>query len=514
MTAGKVNTRSGLAVLIGAAMTLAACAGPSTTVGESSSGVIDHAVISYPSASQSALDPAKAVVPVDLEVLDLINGKLFQTDAKGAVQPDLALSATPSDDLTTWTVKLRPGQKFSDGSDLTSKDVVATFLREKSVPGNVVSAFTNPLKTVTAPDDTTAVFTFSQPFPDFEGYTSTGVYGCVYPAGKVGDPASFKNPVTAGRYKVASPWTGGKIQLTVNPNYWAGRPQITNLTVETITDPNSAISQLQSGQVNFAANLPSTYVSRLDGTSGVTVGKVEAYGFFDIRMNNAKGPLSDINLRKAISAAIDRPALVSAIFGDKDTPTSGFWPAQMAGHNPSAPTAVDLAAAKKYLAASAYPNGTNLTLMYSDQDMPFESQAALLVQSQLQKIGITLTMQSVDVSTLVSHLTAGTYDLNLGANAALGNIPGRLAEAALQGGGSINAEFTGYDSAPMKALIAKLSASSGAEAKNYQDQIEQQFTQDAPFAVWAPRIQLVASTLPQNAFMLTGAGSVVGMLAK
>jgi peptide/nickel transport system substrate-binding protein len=499
------------------ALALAGCsATAASTTGSTSdpAKAIDHAVISYPSASQNALDPAKTLVPVDGEVLDLINGKLFKVKADGSTEPDLAESATPSADLSSWTVKLRDGLKFSDGSALTSADVVATALRNKAVPGNTISAFTDPLQTVVASDPSTAVFTFSGPFPDFVAYSASAGYGAVYPASKVNDESSYKDPVTAGRYMVESPWSGGKIELTANPNYWGGAPAITKLTVETITDPNSAISQLQSGQVNYAANLPFNYISHLDGSGGVKAATVKNDGFFDIRMNNATGPLADKNLRKAVAAAIDRAALVKAAFGDKNTPQAGFWPPQMAGYDADAPTAVDLDAAKKYLAASKYPDGTNLTLVYSDQDMPFESQLALLVQDQLKKIGITLTLQSVDVSTLISHLTDATYDLNFGANDAPGNVPGRLAEAALLGDGSIKAEFTGYNSPDMNALIAKMDASSGDASKDFQQQIGKLFTEDTPFVVWAPRIQLAATNLPEDVFTLTSTGTVIGTLSK
>jgi peptide/nickel transport system substrate-binding protein len=503
-----------LAVVAAAGMlALAGCSGSAGAAGSSSTAVT-HAVISYPSASQNALDPAKVLVPVDVEVLDLINGKLFKTTASGGTQPDLALSATPNADLTVWTVKLRSGLKFSDGSPLTAKDVAASQMRNKAVPGNTISAFTTPLKTVVAQDALTAVFTFSIPFPDFKAYTAGAGYGAVYPAADVNNEASYKDPVTAGRYKVVTPWSGGKIQLAANPDYWGGAPAITDLTVETITDPNSAVSQLQSGQINYAANLPSNYISQLKTTGKVHSTTVKADGFFDIRLNNATGPLADKNLRKAVSAAIDRPALVKAAFGSTNTAQSGFWPQQMLGYDPSSPTAVDLTAAKKYLAASKYPNGTKLTLLYSDQDMPFESQLALLVQSQLAKINVTVTLQSVDVSTLISHLVAGTYDMNFGANDAPGNIPGRLAEAALLGNGSIKAEFTGYNSPTMNSLIAGLDVSSGTASKDYQDKIGKLFTEDAPFVVWAPRIQLSATNLSSKDFMLTSTGTVIGNLHK
>jgi peptide/nickel transport system substrate-binding protein len=471
---------------------------------------VEKATVSLPAPPQS-LDPTRTVTASDRAIFSLTNGTLFRTETDGKIVPSLAESITYNTDFSEADVKLKSGLKFSDGSSLTAADVAATFKRHKEEKGSVLGALMNRIETVEAKDDLTAHFKFTGPFPSFGDFSSAGSYGIYPAAGLAKGDDFFVEPVTSGPYRFTSTWASNKISMTANENYGGGpKPAIGNITLTIIEDANSAVSQLQSGQVDYAGDLPPSFMRQLNGAQGITTSAIPVYGFYDLRMWNQTGPFADPNMRNAVSAALNRQAIVRAIWGDVNQPQSGFWPPTMAFHDPKQSTTADLAAAKAYLAKTNCANGCKIRLMYSDQDFAFSSQLALMVQNQLKQIGISVQIERLDAPTLIQRLRAGDYDLAPGAMAASANIPDQLLGNALLGTGPLKAEFTGYNSDEMNKLVDAVDRSSGEERAAAAKKLGDLFNTDRPYAVLAPWVRGAASRLAPDVISLQGTGIVVG----
>jgi len=495
-----------------ATLALAACAGgTSTTASGSSAGgelqPVDAATVSLPAPTQS-LNPTASVSATDRASYSLINGTFFRVNAKGEVDPDLAEDITFNDDFTTASVKLRSGLKFSDGTPLTAADAAATWQYWLGAQGSVLGSVTGRVASVEAPDDTTVNFTFKGPFPSFREASANPGLG-VFPAASVANQDFYKQPVTSGPYRVVSPWASNKLQLEANDNYWGPKPLVHSLTLTVIEDANSAVSQLQSGQVDFAGDLPPNFVSQIKDTPGVTVSNTPVFGFYDIRMWNQSGPFKDPNMRQAVSNAIDREAIVKSIWGDGNQPQAGFWPRTMDGYDDSVPVKRDLNKAKELLAKTDCADGCTVRMMYSDQEFPFSSQLALLVQDQLKDVGITVQLEKLEAATLISRLKAGDYDLVPGAMSGPVGIPDQILANALLSTGALKAEFTGYASPAMDQLIAQADASSGDQRGEALSAIEKQYAEDRPLLTYATWVRGTATTLPEGLIQITGAGLVV-----
>ena len=473
--------------------------------------LVEEATVSLPAPAQS-FDPTKTVTATDRAAFSLMNGTLFAQQIDGTIVPGLAASIEYNADFTEATVTLKPDLKFSDGSPLTAADVAATFTRHMGVEGSVLGAMMGRIAGVEATDEHTAHFTFKGPFPSFGDFASAGSYG-IYPAsGLEKGEEFFLNPVTSGPYKIASTWASNKLELVANENYGGGaQPAITNLTLTVIEDANSAVGQLQSGQVDYAGDLPPSFMLQLQGAPGLTVSSVPVYGFYDLRMWNQSGVFADPNMRNAVSAALDRDVIVRSIWGDTNR-LAGFWPQSMAFYDPSQSTARDLDAAKAYLAKTECASGCQVRLMYSDQEFAFSSQLALIVQNQLKDVGIDVQLERLDASTLIQRLRAGDYDMVPGAMASAANIPDHLLGNALLGTGSLKAEFTGYNSEAMDALIARVNQTSGEERAAAAAEIGALFAEDRPYAILAPWVRGAATSLPEGTVSLVGTGIVVGGL--
>lgn len=501
---------TGLAFAGAAALVLAGCSGggstsdasTGTSVEQWDGSAIPTAVISLPAPSQS-FDPTATVSATDRVASALMNTSLFLTLPDGTVEPGLADAVEFNDDLTTATVTLREAN-FSDGSPITAEDVAATFTRHLGIEGSTIASTTDRIESVTALDEGTVEFVFPAPYPSFEG--QAGVLA-IYPAAAMADAeAYFANPtVTSGQYTISDGWSSNRLELEANPEYWDGAPAVDHVTFNIIEDANSAISQLQSGQVDFAGDLAPNFITQIQGTPGIDVLMSDVYGFYDVRLQNLHGPFSDENVRKAANAALDRDQIVTSIWGENNSPQAGFWPEGMEGHDASKSTAQDLDAAREFLAGTECESGCSVSMMYSDQDFPFSGQLALMVQAQLAEIGITVELEKLDASTMIDRLFAADFDMVPGAMASTGNIPDPLLANALDGNGFLKAEFTGYNSPEMNDLIAIVGRDGGAERSAAVTDIEALFSEDQPYVTLAPWVRGSASTLPAGAFQLVGA---------
>lgn len=501
---------TGLAIVGAVALVLAGCSGggdnpttqPSGSTGEWDGSAIPTAVISLPAPNQS-FDPTATVSATDRVASALMNTSLFLTLPDGTVEPGLAESVEYNDDLTAATVTLREAS-FSDGSPITAEDVAATFTRHLGVEGSTIASTTDRIGSVTATDESTVEFVFPNPYPSFEG--QAGVLA-IYPAAGMADAdAYFASPtVTSGQYTITDGWASNRLELQANPEFWGGAPAVDHVTFTIIEDANSAISQLQSGQVDFAGDLAPNFITQIQSADGIEVLMSDVYGFYDLRLQNLHGPFADADVRKAVNAALDRDQIVTAIWGENNSPQSGFWPEGMAGHDDSKSTARDLDAARELLAGTECENGCSVEMMYSDQDFPFSGQLALMVQAQLAEVGITVELEKLDASTMIDRLFAADFDMVPGAMASTGNIPDQLLANALNGKGFLKSEFTGYDSAEMNELIAIVNRDGGDERAAAIVDIEELFSIDQPYVTLAPWVRGSASTLPAGAFQLVGA---------
>jgi peptide/nickel transport system substrate-binding protein len=506
----------GLAALaaVGAiSLALAACAGPSASTSPEPSGTawdgspIPSAVISL-AAQTSSFDPTATVSATDRATSSLLSTSLFVLDENGDTVPGLAENVEYNDDFTAATVTLRDAQ-FSDGSPITAEDVAATINRHKSVQGSRIASTTNRIDTVTATDDKTLEFTFPTPYPSFEG--QAGLLA-IYPAAAMADAENyFTAPtVTSGQYTISEGWASGKLEMDANPNFWGGPPAVEHVTFTIIPDGNSALSQLQAGQVDFAGDLAPNFITQVAGTNGVEIEMTPVYGFFDLRLQNTRGPFADANVRKAANAAIDREAIVAAIWGEYNVPQAGFWPVGTEGYDDSIPVEQDLDAAKEFLTGTECESGCDVTMVYSDQDFAFAGQLALMVQQQLEEIGMNVTLEQVDGATLVDRLFAADYDIVPGAMASASNTPDQLLSNALLGTGPLKSEFTGYNSETMNELVVGVTSTTGDDRKAAEAAVEEQFAEDQPFATLAPWVRGSATKLPDGVFALVQSGARMG----
>lgn len=417
------------------------------------------------------LDPSAASSTATWAGIYALFESLVVTGATGPVM-QLAASAESNNDATEWTVKLRDGAKFSDGSAVTAKDVLASFqfTSDSQMLGSALASI--DMKKSSANDDNTVVFMLQQPRADFvESVLAKS--SLVF---KDGDPAKG---VGSGPYVLENGSAADGWSFTANEHFPTEKRISDTLEVRVIGDADARIRAVNSGEVDLALDLPVVAAKTLtDGAEIWTYGPSDAknLGLF---LNTSMAPFNDVNARRAFKLAIDREKLAKTIFdghgqpGD-DVPGKGMesYPKNLAAER-------DVDKAKKLFAAAKVKE---LTLTTADVS-PGMNDAAHLIAEQLKEAGVTVTVDERDASSYYSDMP-GLMKLPLFATY-LQNFP---TEYGLQFTSGTNGTFnlSGWGkNAEWDAKLAKIGATvDDAERTKLVDELAATYADDGGTVLW------------------------------
>ena len=330
-----------------------------------------------------------------------------------------------SDDGLTYTFTLRKGVHFSNGTELTTKDVKYTFERMFTPSTGALSTYmynmiagakemlageATELSGFKAIDDYTFEITLTQPFSCFTKNLGI-VYASIFPADAceaAGDDWGIGTLIGTGPY-VLGEHDNSSVTLTKNENYWGSEPHFDQIVVTLFDDENTKLMAFENGDLDLC-QVPTDLYLQYQGTE--TAEKFHKYNplgtvFLSINLsdeyNGAPNPLSDVRVREAISMAIDRETLVEFIDNGLGTVATGTVNHQQLGYVAREPYAYDPEGAKALLAEAGYPDGVTFTATIRSTDQPDMIQ----VQSDLAQAGITMNLELVDAATWTSRRNAG-----------------------------------------------------------------------------------------------------------
>jgi len=301
-------------------MMLAACGGSSTTTTANRATTLR--VLSAPGQPNPDLfNPFyNTNQGGDFGAQGLLYEELYFTNLyNGQTTPWLASSYTYSSDLTQLTFVIRPGVKWNDGQALTSADVVFTFNLMKAHPALDQNGVMPLIKSVSAPDSSTVLFTLQH--ADSTALFRIGDQVFIVPqhvwANISGDPAKFandSNPVGTGPYTL-SHYDPNLVTYQRNPNYWGTKPQVQTIQIPSIKDNTTAITDMIQGKLDWMGtgwnpDYDPLYTQK-DPQHNRTF--FAASNTVMLYLNLQKAPFNNLLVRKAISAAINRDQLPQGV---------------------------------------------------------------------------------------------------------------------------------------------------------------------------------------------------------
>lgn len=315
---------------------------------------------------------------------------LFRLTDEGEVENLLAQDVKTSDDGLTVTVTLRDGVTFHSGKALTSADVQASVeaVTAEDSQSARKSSFA-VIESIETPDEQTVVFHLNDRSISFV-YNLSYVWIVNSEATDLLTTEDGTGPYTLDEWK-----RGSSLSLTRWDDYW-GEPA-TNAGVEFnyFTDATAQNNALQTGKLDLITSVQSPdLLEQFEGNADYTISAGDSTTKEVLAFNDRVEPFSDPLVRKAITSAIDREKLLSAIWGDYGTligsmvPPTDPWYEDLTGVNPYDPEL-----AKRQLAEAGYADGFAFTLDTPSYDP--HPVVAEFVQSELAKVGVTVTINTI-----------------------------------------------------------------------------------------------------------------------
>ncbi|MFV2044622.1 MAG: ABC transporter substrate-binding protein [Anaerolineales bacterium] len=321
-----------------------------------------------------------AIVPETLDPLEAPSGQsiamtmyeslTFFNGATGEIEPLLAESWEVPDP-TTYIFHLRQGAQFSNGEPFNADAVVFTYeFNQASELGNRMWSW-QTVASVEKVDEYTVKITTTEPDPVF--LKRMGIpHATIYPpqhAGEVGYDGLSTDPIGTGPFMFKEWVRGDKVVYEANPDYW-GRPGVAGVETvvwKSIPETSSRIAALEAGEIDIALNVPPTQMGVLMDQPDLTVSRALGTGVFYVMFDNVSSgigtPLEDARVRQALIYAIDRQAIIDAVFRGQGVVLSTLIGPLQFGNNPDlAPIPYDPAKAQELLTAAGYPNGFEISM--------------------------------------------------------------------------------------------------------------------------------------------------------
>lgn len=379
------------------------------------------------------LDPVLNDANVDIWVLTNLFDTLLQPSADGkSVNPGLATDYKIADDGLTFTLTLRKGTKFSDGSPITVDDVKWSLNRAKDPKEGIWNFILESVDTIETKGDDTVILHLKHPDPTLAAGLATFNTGIMpmkqfeATAGATEDDkakAFAEHPIGSGPFMFDSWQRGTQMVIKRNPYYWQmgedGKPlpYLDEVDFPVIPDDATRILKLQAGEVDGAELIPYARVAELKNDPNLNMELYPSTKVTFLTMNvrpklkdGSDNPLSNVQVRQALNYAVDKKALAKIVTYDVGTPVVSFMSSAtplVSGDGPAYP--YDPAKAKDLLAKSGLTNiqVSCLALAGSADDTAILS----TVQQMWAQVGVKLNIEQVDNATRTARYRAGDFSM-------------------------------------------------------------------------------------------------------
>jgi ABC-type transport system substrate-binding protein len=342
---------------------------------------------------------------------------LMAVAADGSTQPYLAESMTPNSTFDVWTMKLRSGITFNDGSALTSAVVKANYT---ALSASALTAV--PLKQIArldTPDSLTLVYTLTGPNSTFPAGLTTQV-GYVVGQAMIDQATSNPNatliPVGTGPFVYAQWQPNNFFTATRNPHYWrTGTPYLDTITFKPIPDTNQREATLRSGGVDMIESITPTTITNFSGSGGsgyqlvdTRTGVIGQPTFAFIMLNTVTPPTNDLGIRQALAKGMNQAEVQQIVGGPAAQPATGIFLPNSPYYSDTHYPTFDPSGAKSLVNQYKAQHGTPSIQLMTIPD-PIEIKVVQAVQQMWQEVGFKVTLTEVEQATIIDDFVFGRF---------------------------------------------------------------------------------------------------------
>jgi peptide/nickel transport system substrate-binding protein len=366
------------------------------------------------SATPLSADPHYQQGGTDYHVYGNVMDRLVQLDpATLNPRPALAISWRAVDD-TTYEFKLRKGVKFHDGTPLDSTAVKLNFERMLGAD-TTTRSFTARYKAVYAPDLETLVIKLTAPY-------AYAVFNLGFYQMSMISPATFgkgkewlaTHAVGTGPFMLKEWVNGQRMVFQRNPDYWGGAPGIDQVVLQVVPDDNTRLAGLKAGDLHVIVDPPIPSVKGLLADPVATALKLPVARTYFIMYQLQDPLMSNVKVRQALAAAINRQALVDYVSDDLNRLANNIIPPEARDGRETQPNVrieYNLDKARALLKESGIDFSTKKLTIVPEMSISGARDTALAVQEDLKKVGIQSDVLFQENAQIQAHYKDGTYQL-------------------------------------------------------------------------------------------------------
>lgn len=385
-------------------------------------------------ADSVGLDPINITDGESIRVTHAIFETLFEYDKDLQLQPKLAESYKTSEDGLTWTLALKKGVTFHDGTDFNADAVVFNFERWMDTEneyhigdfpyypflyGGFKGDEEHKIDYVKAVDEHTVEIKLKEKVAPFISYLAIPMFGIASPTAiEQYNERFYENPVGTGPFQFDS-WTrNDKIVVKANENYYVESQPLLDQIIFTVVPDNSArLNVLLSGEADFIDGMNPEDAKTVEKDEKLKLVKRPSFNEGFMVMNTQKAPFDDVKVRQAINMAIDKKALVDGFYsGFADVAKSPVPPALWGYNDEIEDYKFDVKAAKALLAEAGYPEGFETEIWAMSNPRPYLPQpmkTAEAIQANLEEIGIKAKIVTYEWATYLEKTGDGQHPMAL-----------------------------------------------------------------------------------------------------
>lgn len=326
------------------------------------------------------------------------------------IVPALAASWEELDEGKRIRFNLRENVTFHNGEPFNAEAVKFTFdrlLGDEGAKGPQRSNYI-AIDSVEVIDDKTVDFHLKAPDPVL--ITKLAAYGGMIVPPKYieekGDDFFNMNPVGTGPFKFVSYQPKVNIELEAFADHWGGAPKLSELEYRFITEPSTAVAELQAGRVDLVIppTIPIGMIPTIEADPKLELVTTPSPTVYALRFNTRDGITADERVRKALIMAVDRDAIIQSILAGQADPIGSFQGELSFGYDAELkPLPYDPEQAKKLLEEAGVKPGTEVQIDLRGQDASF-NEVAQAVASFLQMVGINASIKPYDTNVLLNDI--------------------------------------------------------------------------------------------------------------
>lgn len=342
----------------------------------------------------------------------MVEALFWQDPRTNKLEPLLATGFEMESD-TSVVISIREGVSFTNGEPMNADAVVHSieiFMDESQTPAYARVA--DPFESVEKVDDYTVRVTLSEPYPPL-GLALSQIY--ITPPGywnEVGLEAYGQEPIGTGPFKFVEWVRDDRLVMEANADYWGDLPEgIDGLVWRPVPEDQSRVAGLVTGEFHIAKDLPVTAIPTLENDPNLSLVPVDSYRIYQVGLNSLpqhESPLQDVRVRQALNYAIDKEAIINALFFGKAAALNGqvLRPTQL-GFNPDLEDyPFDPDRARELLAEAGYPDGFEIPFKFPSGRYAQDREVSEAIAGMLAEVGVRAEMISLEPGEFLRQLRA------------------------------------------------------------------------------------------------------------